>query len=147
MESFIKVVGNICIKKYDENNNLIDTVSHPNLVVNGGKEFIARRIAGNTSLISHIGVGSGTTVAVGSDTSLEIEIDRSNLLSTATVSNTAVTFAASFANANAVGTLSEAGLFNSANISNSTMICRTVFPGYAKGSNETIAISWTLTVI
>lgn len=146
MQGYVKVVGNINIKKFNSNNELIDSVSYPNLVVNAGKDFIAQRIAGNTRLISHIGVGSGTSAAVSGDTNLEIELERNNI-STPSVSNTAITFVASFGDSNAVGTLSEAGLFNGRYPENSTMICRTVFPGYAKTSSETIALSWTLTVI
>lgn len=147
MQSYIKIVGNINLKKYDENGRLIDTLSYPNLVVNTGKQFIASRLAANTSLISHIGLGEGISGVVPSDTGLEIEIDRANLSTTPTVTGTEITYTATFGAANAVGTLSEAGLFNGANTQNSTMVCRTIFPEYEKLSNEAVSISWTLTII
>lgn len=147
MKETIKVVGNINIKKYDENGVLIDSTKHPNLVVTSGKEFIARRLASNTTNISYIAVGTSTAVAALSDTALGTELDRTNLSSNASVTGSEVTYTAYFGTGNANGTFSEAGLFDSANVSNSTMVCRTVFPGYTKTSNEIIALAWTLTIV
>lgn len=147
MQSYIKVVGNIDIKRYDESGNLLGVLHYPNLVVDTGKAFIAGRIASNTSVITHIGLGEGTSGVVPSDVKLEVEIDRANLSVSPSVSGTSITYTASFGASNAVGTLSEAGLFNSGNTQSSIMVCRTIFPGYEKLSNEAVSISWTLTVI
>lgn len=147
MKSYIKVVGNIDIKKFNEDGVLIDSIKYPNLVVTSGKEFIARRLASNTTNISYIAVGTDSAAAALTDTALGTELDRTNLFSNASVSGADVTFTAFFGNANAVGTFSEAGLFDSANVSNSIMVCRTVFPAYTKANNEVIAIAWTLTII
>lgn len=147
MHSYVKIVGNITIKELDEKGDVVNSVTYPNLVVTTGKAFIANRIRANTTpVISHIGVGTGTAGVVPSDTKLDVEIDRVPL-SANTILDSAITYEATFGSANAVGTLSEAGLFNSSNTITSTMVCRTTFPAYVKSGGTSIAISWTLTVV
>jgi hypothetical protein len=142
MHSYINVVGSIAISRILDNGEKELVRDYPNLVVAAGKTFIANRIAANTALVDSIAVGVGETSAVSTDTELETEIDRSALSTNATVIGPAITYTSNFGNANANGTLSEVGLF-----SNSTLVCRSVFPPYTKSSNEAIAVSWTLTVV
>ena len=68
---------------------------------------------------------------------------------TTTVTNDAVQYVATFAANVATGPLNEAGIFNATTAG--TMLCRTVFGGGSsgvinKGANDTLTITWKITV-
>ena len=68
---------------------------------------------------------------------------------TTTVTNDAVEYKATFAANVATGALNEAGIFNATTAG--TMMCRTVFGGSSagvinKGANDTLTITWRVTV-
>lgn len=143
LHSYIKMSGKLEIKKYDENNELVLQVEVPNLVVTAGKQHIAERIISDTETkISHMAIGSGSTVPAAANTALVSEITREPLV-TAIRSGSNITYTAVFP-IGSTGSLYEAGLFNDA--SGGTMMCRTTFPVISKLATDTIAISWTVTV-
>ena len=114
-----------------------------NLVVTAGKNYVADRMKNNSSVMSHMAIGTGSTAAAAANTTLGSEADRNALTST-TVTDNAVAYVASFAAGEGTGAITEAGLFN-AN-SGGTMLCRTVFSVVNKGSADSMTITWTVTV-
>ena len=114
-----------------------------NLVVTAGKNYVADRMKNNSSVMSHMAIGSGTTAAAAGNTALGTELGRVALTST-TVSNAVVTYVASFAAGTGTGAVTEAGILTAA--SNGTMLCRTVFSVVNKGSADSMTITWTVTV-
>lgn len=116
----------------------------PNLVVTTGKEFVASRIKdATTAAMSHMALGSGTTAPAAGDTALGNELHRSALVST-TVNGAVVTYSADFGAGEGTGAVTEAGLFNAS--SAGTLFCRTTFAVVNKGVNDTMTITWSVTV-
>jgi hypothetical protein len=116
----------------------------PNLVVTAGKEFVASRMAGVSSdEMSHMAIGTSSTSPAAADITLGTEAARVTLTST-TVTNANVVYVASFPAGTGTGAIVEAGLFNAA--SGGDMLCRTTFAVVNKGANDSITITWTVTV-
>ena len=122
-----------------------DTVQEvDNLVVTAGKGYVASRMKdASATAMSHMAIGSGTTAAAASQTALGTELGRVSLTSTS-VSGAVVTYVATFAAGTGTGAVTEAGLFNAS--SSGTMLCRTVFSVVNKGANDSMTITWTVTV-
>jgi|TARA_B110000238_G_scaffold117807_1_gene127775 hypothetical protein len=117
-----------------------------NLVVTAGKGLVASRLSSNSaSVIGYMAVGTGTTAAAAGDTTLVTELDRNALaVSGGSVSGAAITYAATWNAADGTGALTEAGLFNAS--SGGTLFARTVFAVVNKGADDTVTISWTVTI-
>ena len=122
-----------------------DTVQEvDNLVVTAGKGYVASRMkAASATAMSHMAIGSGTTAAAASQTALGTELGRVSLTSTS-VSGAVVTYVATFAAGTGTGAVTEAALLNAS--SSGTMLCRTVFSVVNKGANDSMTITWTVTV-
>lgn len=120
----------------------------PNLVVATGKNHIADQLAARQEAqMSHMAVGTGTTVSVATDTALQGELDR-NALDSRTQGTGAdankVTYVCTWAAGDGTGAITEAGIFNSA--SAGRMLCRSVFPVKNKESGESMVMTWILTI-
>ncbi len=116
----------------------------PNLVVTSGKEFVAERMKDDTTTaMTHMAIGTGTTAAAASQTTLVSESDRNALTST-TVSGATITYVASFGAGEGTGAITEAAIFNAS--SSGDMLCRTVFSVVNKGASDSMSISWAVTV-
>ena len=115
-----------------------------NLVVTAGKGYVASRIKDATATaMSHMAIGSGSSAAAAGDTALGTELGRVSLTST-NVSAAVVTYAATFAAGTGTGAVTEAGLLNAS--SSGTMLARTVFSVVNKGANDSMTVTWTVTV-
>ena len=124
------------------NDELVQDVD--NLVVTAGKNYVASRIKdASATAMSHMAVGSGTTAAAAGNTALGSELGRVSLTSIA-VSNAVVTYTATFAAGTGTGAVTEAGILNAS--SSGTMLCRTVFSVVNKGANDSMTVTWTVTV-
>lgn len=139
----IKVTGNVSIKVFDEQGNIKEEREIKNLVVTTGKGFIAARMIGAPTAMSHMAVGSSSTAPAAADTGLGGELGRVTLTSSS-VTGAVVTYAASFPAGIGTGAVVEAGLFNAS--SGGTMLCRTTFAVVNKGANDGMSITWTVTV-
>jgi hypothetical protein len=139
----IKVTGDVSIKLFDEQGNVKDERVIKNLVVTTGKGFIASRMIGTPTAMSHMAVGSSSTAPAAGDTALGAELGRS-ALGSSTVNAAVVTYTASFPAGVGTGAVVEAGIFNAA--SSGTMLCRTTFAVVNKGANDGMSITWTITV-
>ena len=117
-----------------------------NLVVTTGLGYIASRMKDATATaMSHMAIGTSSTAAAANNTTLGTESARVALTST-TVTANAVAYVASFL-AGTPATLAgiqEAGIFNAS--SGGTMLCRTVFSIVNKDVNDTMSITWTVTM-
>lgn len=140
----LKVKGRVSLELRDSQGNIKETQEINNLVVTDGLEYIASRMEGTTdSVMSHMGLGSGSTAAAAGDTALETELGRVSLTST-TVSGAVVTYVASFGAGTATGAVTEAAILNAA--SSGTMLCRTVFSTVNKAADDTLSVTWTVTI-
>lgn len=138
------MTGHLSIKKYNDNQELVEEVNVPNLVVIVGKDHIAKRMTNDAEVkMSHMAIGSANTLVLGSQTTLTTETARVGL-SNITVGTSSVSYAGLFGAGVGTGNLQEAAIFNAS--SAGTMLCRTTFPVIVKSSSDIIAISWTVTV-
>lgn len=115
----------------------------PNLVVTTGKNFIASRMTGSTTAMSHMSVGSTSTAAAAGDAALGAELGRVALSSSSTT-GAVTTYSATFPAGTGTGAVVEAGIFNAS--SAGTMLCRTTFAVVNKGANDTLTITWQITI-
>lgn len=116
-----------------------------NLVVDGGKAWIAGRMVGGENIASHIAVGSNNTPSAGGQTALLGEIFRKIMEVAGGESAGAVaTFKVTLGAGEATGTINEAGIFDAS--SSGTMVARSVVGPYVKGANDVLSIVWTITV-
>jgi hypothetical protein len=118
-----------------------------NLVVTAGKEWVAARMKNTSTVMTHMGVGTGTTAAVIANTALETQHgDGRQTLTTSggTVAGAVITFHRTFAAGNQTGAITEAGIFTAA--TGGTMLARTVFGVVNKGALDTMTISWAVTI-
>lgn len=135
----LKMKGRLTISINDEVVQEID-----NLVVTTGKEYVASRIKDTTATaMSHMAIGTGTTAAAAGDAALVSESARTALTST-TVSTNTVVYVDTFGAGIGTGAITEAGVFNAS--SSGTMLCRTVFSVVNKGADDSMTITWTITV-
>ena len=115
-----------------------------NLVVTVGKNYTASRMIGTAdAVMSHMAIGTGTTAAVIGDTALQTEAGRVVLADSVRTDN-AIAYTAVFGTGVGTGAITEAGILNAA--SNGTLLCRTVCPVINKGADDTLAVTWTVTV-
>ena len=115
-----------------------------------------------TSCMTHMALGTSTTTAAVSDTTLSSEVtvagdiaaySRAAIAST-TQSTGVVTYVAVFGTNNPQRTntsnttaITEAGIFNSSTAAlGGTMLCRTTFAAVNKGNDDTLQITWSITV-
>ena len=118
-----------------------------NLVVTAGKEWVADRMSDASTVMTHMGIGTGTTPAVIGDTALETQhADGRETLTTSggTVAGAVITYACSYPSGAHTGAITEAGIFTAA--TSGTMLARTVFTVVNKGALDSMTISWAVTI-
>ena len=139
----LKVTGNVLIQLFNKDGSVKDSREIKNLVVTTGKTFIAARMVGAPTAMSHMAIGASSTAAAVGDTALGSELGRVALGSSSST-GAVVTHAASFPAGTGTGAVVEAGILNAA--SAGTMLCRTVFSVVNKGVDDAMSITWTITV-
>ena len=143
IQETIKAKGELSIKLFGPDGKLKGEQNVPNLVVTTGKTFIAARMVGTPTAMSHMAIGSGTTDPAVGDTALQTELGRVSLTSGASA-GAVVTYIASFGAGTGTGAVTEAGIFNAS--SSGTLLCRTEFAVLNKGADDSMSITWTITV-
>lgn len=145
IENYANVTGRLAVVLFGADGGVKQEFEVPNLVVSAGLAFIASRMKDTTdAAMTHMGVGSGTTAAAAGNTALETQIGSRASLTSTTVTANATAYAASFAAGVGTGAITEAGIFNAS--TSGTMLCRTVFAVVNKGANDTLQITWTITL-
>lgn len=144
----LQLKGRLNIVLRDKEGNIKDEREVDNLVVNSGLAYIASRMVGTAkNVMSHMALGSGTTAAAAGDTDLESILGSREALDSTTITganNNAVQYVASFEAGDATGAVTEAGIFNAS--TSGDMLCRTVFSVVNKAADDTLSVTWTVTV-
>jgi hypothetical protein len=139
-----KATGKVNVVVRDEFGSVKQDFTVDNLVVDSGLDFIASRMNGTSeAVMSHMAVGTDNTAAASTDTALQTELTRV-ALDSATVTNNAIEYVATFAAGTGTGALTEAGVLN--NGTGGTLLCRTVFSVVNKGASDSMTITWTVTI-
>jgi hypothetical protein len=144
----LKLSGQLNIVLKDKDGNVKDTREVKNLVVNTGLAYIASRMVGTSkSVMSHMALGSGTTAAAAGQTDLVSILGSREALDSTTISGTndeKVVYVSSFEAGDATGAVTEAGIFNASTAGD--MLCRTVFSVVNKAADDTMTVTWTITL-
>ncbi len=123
------------------NNKIVAEV--PNTVVTGGKQWVAQRMGNANTVMTHMAIGTGSTAVAPANTTLATEIARVALTS-AVVSGNSIVYVGTFPAGTGTGAIVEAGTFDASSAGD--MLCRTVFTVVNKGANDSMTITWTVTV-
>ena len=141
----IKLSGQLNIVLRDKNGNIKENRVEKNLIVTAGLTFICSRMLGaSAGVMSHMGLGSGTAAVAASQTDLVSLLGSREANDSASASANTAVYVSSFEAGDATGAVTEAGIFNAA--SSGTMLCRTVFPVVNKQSDDTMSVTWTITL-
>lgn len=145
MEDSLKLKGDVFITVKDKDGNVKEERHEENLVVSAGLNFICDRMEGTSeSVMSHMGLGSGTTAAAAGDTDLGSILGSREALDSTTVSTNTITYVSSFEAGDATGAVTEAGIFNAS--TGGTMLCRVVFSEINKAADDTMSVTWVITL-
>jgi len=139
MKDQINLVGEVQILKNGE-----VVLEKKNLIVQVGKNFLANAVINASSPFVAIAIGTGTTPADISDTTLETEIART-AFTTSSVAANVVSLSNTYPAGTGTGTITEAGIFTNAT-SGGTMLSHIVFSSIGKGALDTLMINWTITI-
>ena len=141
----LKLRGDVAIVLKDKDGNVKDSREIHNLVVSSGLEFICSRMAGTSAgVMSHMALGAGTTAAAAGQTDLVSILGAREALDSTTPSSNTITYVSSFEAGEATGAVTEAGIFNAS--TSGTMLCRTVFAVVNKQADDTMSVTWTITL-
>jgi hypothetical protein len=141
----LKLRGDVAIVLKDKDGNIKENRKIQNLVVSSGLEFICSRMAGTSAgVMSHMALGSGTTAAAAGQTDLVSILGSREALDSSTASSNTITYVSSFEAGEGTGAVTEAGIFNAS--SSGTMLCRTVFAVVNKQADDTMSVTWTITL-
>lgn len=141
----LKLRGDLGLVLRDKDGNIKEERTEKNLVVSAGLNFICDRMEGTSeAVMSHMAVGSGTTAAAAGDTDLQSILGSREALDSTTVSGATITYVSSFEAGDGTGAITEAGIFNA--LTGGTMLCRTVFSVINKAADDTLQITWTITL-
>ena len=144
----LKLSGQLNIVLKDKAGNIKEQREEKNLVVNSGLAFIVSRMTGTSkAVMSHMALGSGTTAAGASQTDLVTLFGSREALDSSTIAgsnNEKVVYVSAFEAGDANGAVTEAGIFNAA--SSGDMLCRTVFSVVNKAADDTMSVTWTITL-
>ena len=141
----LKLRGDVSIVLKSADGSVKDSRAIKNLVVNDGLNFIVSRMKDTTQgAMSHMAVGSSTTAAAAGQTDLVSILGSREALDSSTASASTITYVSSFEAGEGTGAVTEAGIFNAS--SGSTMLCRTVFAVVNKQSDDTMSVTWTITL-
>lgn len=139
---------NAIIRRLDrKTGEVIDEERIHNIVVNDGLERVAKRLFANVEdFFDYIAIGTDNTTATATDSSLGTEVTREQ----ATVSYEAP-YKAKFEKVFTFGsgdsyTITEAGIFDDATASGSTMFNRLVFTGKSVDVDTSLSVTITVTV-
>jgi hypothetical protein len=146
LKDALKLKGRVGIVLKDKDGNIKETRDIDNLVVDAGLDFIAARMltTGIPDEMSHMALGSDNTAAAANQTDLLSILGSREALDSKTATDNTVTYVASFEAGDATGAVVEAGIFNAA--SAGTMLCRTVFSVVNKQADDTMTVTWTITI-
>lgn len=141
----LKLRGDVALVLKDKNGNVKESREINNLIVTAGLTYICSRMASaSPGVMSHMALGSGTTAAAAGQTDLVSILGSREALDSSTASSNTITYVSSFEAGEGTGAVTEAGIFNAA--SSGDMLCRTVFSVVNKEADDTMSVTWTITL-
>ena len=141
----LKLRGDVAIVLKDKDGKVKESREINNLVVSAGLTYICSLMAdASANVMSHMALGSGTTAAAAGDTDLESILGSREALDSTTASSNTIAYVSSFEAGEGTGAVTEAGIFNAA--TSGTMLCHVIFPVVNKQADDTMSVTWTITL-
>lgn len=144
----LKLSGELNIVLKDKDGNVKDTREVKNLVVNTGLAYIISRMVGvDKGVMSHMALGSNNEATAANQTDVKSILGSREAIDSTTINGSngeKVTYVCNFEAGDGTGAVVEAGIFNAS--TGGDMLCRTVFPVVNKAADDTMAITWTITL-
>lgn len=144
----LKLAGQLNIVLKDKSGAVKEHREVKNLVVNAGLAYITSRMVGTSkNVMSHMALGEGTTAAGAGQTDLITLLGSREALDSTTIAgdnDEKVVYVATFEAGDATGAVTEAGIFNAS--TGGDMLCRTVFDVVNKQADDTMSVTWTITL-
>jgi len=141
----LKLRGDVALVLRDKDGNIKEQREEKNLVVSAGLNFNTSRMKdGTATVMSHMAVGSDSTTPAAGDTDLGSILGSREALDSTTVTDNTITYVSSFEAGDGTGSIVEAGIFNASTAG--TMLCRVVFGTITKAADDTLQITWTITL-
>lgn len=148
----LKITGKFILTLRDKNGVVKDERVVKNTIVTAGKNFLANWLIQATqsgSFMSWLALGSGTTGALITDTTLETEFTGgSNVRVAGTLSAPGATNIwqnqGVFAAGNGTGAVTEAGVLSAS--SAGTLLARQTFAVINKGASDSLTVTWQVTI-
>jgi len=144
----LKLSGQLNIVLKDKNGKVKEERVEKNLVVNKGLAFIISRMEGTSkSVMSHMALGSSSTAEAAGQTDLVAILGSREVLDSTAITGTnseKIVYVSSFEAGDATGAVKEAGIFNAATTGD--MLSRTTFAVVNKAADDTMAVTWTITL-
>lgn len=142
---FLSADVNVRFELFDPNGNLKLRQEVHNAVQAAGKNGIADQLLASPTLAkpTHMELGTGTT---GSTKLAAFVSGSRQVFTTKTRTNAVVTMVANFAAGVGTGSITEAGIFDSATQDGGNMWMYATFAAIPKGAGDTLQITWTLTI-
>jgi hypothetical protein len=141
----LKLSGQLNIVVKGKDGKVKEERIEKNLVVSAGLTYIASRMKNTAAdAMTHMALGSGTTTEAAGQTDLVTLLGSREALDSTTASSNTIVYVAAFEAGDATGAVTEAGIFNAA--SGGTMLCRTKFNVVNKAADDTMSVTWTITL-
>ena len=140
------IKGSMIATLYKANGD-VEVRRKDNIIVNAGFDFICNSIglsASRPGVMSYIAVGTGTTAAAVTQTSLVTETLRKAATYAHTAGTKVFTMTATFLPGEATVAITEAGVLNAA--SAGTLMDRVVFSVINKGADDTLTCQFQFTL-
>lgn len=147
-ENIIRLYGQYHVQLFGDDGKLKQEIIGPNVVCTNGKEFLASflysaALAASTFTCKYIAIGSDATAEAAANTALGVELSR-HTGTVSYISNQMFSIKATFATGSGVGTVYEYGCLSSN--SGGTLLSRSTKALVTKGANDTLTVTFRLTI-
>lgn len=116
-----------------------------NLITNNGFDAICAQVSGAPeNAFNYVAIGTGTTPASATDTSLQTEVARGQATYAHTNGTKTFTLTYTFEAGVGTGAITESGILNATTAG--TLLCRQVFQAINKGEGDTLQVVWSFSV-
>lgn len=142
----ITLAGHATLILRDKNGNIKEVREVKNLIVDAGFDFVCDVMgkAAQPADMEYTAIGTGTTAATDTDTQLEAHSTRVTNSYGHTAGEDTYYTTATFGAGAGTGAITESGLFN--HTSTGSMLCRQTFDVINKGANDSLEVTWKITL-
>jgi len=145
-EEKIGLRGDITLTLRDKYGRIKDQRKIRNLIVDSGYDFVCDVMGNSTQPadMGYIAIGQGTTAFTAGDTALYNESTRKANSYSHTAGTKTYESVSTFNAGEGTGSITESGLFNDSTAG--TMLCAQTFSVINKGANDSLEVTWRITL-